>query len=79
MYKILSSEYINKHQYFTARKDSYETAGGKKVDAYYVVELPPSACAMALTENNEVVLVKQFRYPVKDTFLELPGGFIDAG
>ncbi|MCP9753369.1 NUDIX hydrolase [Ferruginibacter sp. HRS2-29] len=78
-FKKLTSRYISNHQYFTAREDSYETAGGKKVDAYFVVELPASACAMAITENNEVVLVNQFRYPVEDNFIELPGGFIDEG
>lgn len=78
-FKTLSSDYINKHQYFTARKDSYETNTGKIVDPYFVVELPTGAGAMALTENNEVILIKQYRYPVNETLLEIPGGFIDAG
>jgi 8-oxo-dGTP pyrophosphatase MutT (NUDIX family) len=78
-FKKLSSKYISDHKYFTAREDSYETSGGKKIDAYFVVELPTSACAMAITENNEVVLVNQFRYPVEQNFIELPGGFIDEG
>jgi ADP-ribose pyrophosphatase len=75
----LSSEYISKHHYFTARRDRYQTPGGKIIDPYFVVELPVSAAAMALTENNEVIMVKQYRHPLKDTLIELPGGFIDAG
>lgn len=78
-FKKLSSEYLDKHHYFTARKDSYETPSGKIVDPYYVVELPTSACAVALTEENEVILIKQYRYPLNETLLEIPGGFIDAG
>ena len=77
--KILSSEYINKHLYFTARKDSYETPSGKIVDPYYVVELPTSVAAMALTENKEVIFAKQYRHPINETLIELPGGFIDPG
>lgn len=76
-WKILSSEYINRHQYFTARKDACSTASGKIVEAYFVVELPAAACAMALTENNEIILIKQYRHPIQQTILELPGGFID--
>ncbi len=78
-FKKLSSEYINRHPYFTARKDSYQTPAGKIVDPYYVVELPTSVAAMAITENNEVIMIRQYRYPVNDVLLELPGGFIDAG
>jgi len=78
-HKILSSEYINKHPYFTARKDAYQTEEGKIVDPYFVVELPTSVAAMAITENNEVVLVKQYRHPLNEMLIELPGGFIDAG
>jgi len=76
--KILSSEYISKHQYFNARRDSYLLPSGKKVDPYFVVEVPTSATAMAITEDNEVILIKQYRHPVGETLLELPGGFIDA-
>jgi 8-oxo-dGTP pyrophosphatase MutT (NUDIX family) len=78
-FKTLSSEYINKHLYFTARKDSYQTPDGKIVDPYFVVELPVSVCAMAVTEDNEVLILKQFRYPVNEMLLEIPGGFVDGG
>ncbi len=75
--KILSSEYISKHQYFNARKDSYTLPSGKTVDPYFVVELPLSAAAMAITEDNKVILVEQYRHPIGEKLLELPGGFID--
>lgn len=78
-WKTLSSKYISRHQYFTARVDQCEMPDGKIVDEYFVVELPESACALALTEDNEAVMVKQYRYPVDDSMLELPGGFIDGG
>lgn len=78
-FKTIYSEYISKHIYFTARKDGYETPDGKIVDPYFVVELPVSVCAMAITENNEVILVEQYRRPVDKKLLELPGGFVDEG
>ncbi len=52
---------------------------GTIIPEYFVVEMPPSACAMAITENNEVVMVKQYRYPIEAVTLEIPGGFIDEG
>ncbi len=77
-FKKLSSEYISRHPYFTARKDAYQTPSSKIVDPYFVVELPASVVAMALTVDNEILMVKQYRYPVNEELLELPGGFIDA-
>ena len=78
-WKILSSEYLSKHQYFTARKDKCETPDGKIIDEYFVVELPTTACAVALTEEGKVLMVKQYRHPVKEPLLEIPGGFVDKG
>jgi 8-oxo-dGTP pyrophosphatase MutT (NUDIX family) len=44
-----------------------------------VVELPNWANAVVVTPNNEIVLVKQYRYPVDTVTLELPGGVINDG
>jgi len=78
-WKKLSSTYLSDHIYFTARIDRCERPDGSIVDPYFVVEMPTTVCAMALTENNEVILVKQYRHPIEETLLELPGGFIDEG
>lgn len=52
---------------------------GTIVDPYFVVELPTSVCALPVTENNEVVLVRQYRHPIGKAILEIPGGFVDEG
>jgi ADP-ribose pyrophosphatase len=76
-WKTLSSAYINKYIYFSARHDVCQRPDGVIVDPYFVVEMPASVCALALTENNDVVLVKQYRHPIEQVTIELPGGFID--
>lgn len=77
-HKTLSTEYISKHRYFTARNDSYQTPAGKIVEPYFVVELPTSVAAMAVSEEGDVILIRQYRYPVNEVLIEIPGGFIDA-
>jgi ADP-ribose pyrophosphatase len=52
---------------------------GKIVDPYFVVELPPSATAMAITTDERVILLEQYRHPVGESLYELPGGFIEPG
>ncbi|GAO44466.1 NUDIX hydrolase [Flavihumibacter petaseus] len=78
-WNVLSTEYISNHQYFTARRDRCQREDGVIVDPYFVVELPTSATALALTEDGKVVMVKQYRHPVAEVMLETPGGFIDPG
>ena len=76
-FTILSKEYISNHQYFTARKDSYKTPTGKIVDPYFVVELPECVLALAITKENEVLLIEQYRHAIQEQSIEFPGGFID--
>lgn len=75
----LSSRYLSDHIYFTAREDRCEQPDGRIVEQYFVVELPPCVCAVAITEDNQVIMVEQYRHPVQEVLLEIPGGFIDAG
>jgi 8-oxo-dGTP pyrophosphatase MutT (NUDIX family) len=78
-WKILSSKYLSEHPYFTARKDKCETADGKIIDPYFVVEMPSSVCAVALTEKGKVLMVRQYRHPIGEAIIEIPGGFVDKG
>lgn len=78
-WKILSSKYISQYRYFTARVDKCEMPDGTIVPEYYVVELPVTVCALAVTEDGDAIMAKQYRHPIKETLLEIPGGFIDAG
>lgn len=76
-WKTLSSEYITRYPYFTARRDKCETPEGKIVEEYYVVELNLTVTALGITEQNEAILIKQYRHPIQETLLEIPGGFAD--
>ncbi len=75
--EIISSSYLSNHKYFKARKDKYKTETGKIIEEYFVVEMPSSACAVAITKDNEIILVKQYRHGIEKDVIELPGGFVD--
>ena len=76
-WKILSSEYLFNDLWFKVRKDICETQQGKIIDPYYVYEFPEWATAFALTEDNKVIMVRQYRHPVGEVIIELPGGCVD--
>ena len=76
-WKILSSEYLFNDLWFKVRKDICETQQGKIIDPYYVYEFPEWATAFALTEDNKVIMVRQYRHSVGEVIVELPGGCVD--
>ena len=77
-WEILSSEYLYRYDWFTARKDRCMTKEGKIIDPYFVLEYPDWVNAMALTEDNKVIIVRQYRHAYGETILEIPGGVLDS-
>lgn len=77
-WKTLSSEYVYKDTWFTARVDRCEKPDGEIVEKYYVLEFPEWATALAITEEGKVLMVKQYRHALGEECIELPGGCIDA-
>ncbi|MBK6647498.1 MAG: NUDIX hydrolase [Anaerolineales bacterium] len=73
-WKILDSHYI--HPRF--RIDKVELVNGKVFEPV-VFEFRSWANIVALTKDNEVVLVRQYRHGVREMLLELPGGVVDEG
>lgn len=77
-WETLSSEYIYKETWFTARKDTCKRQDGKIVNNYYVFEFPEWVTAFALTEEGKIIFTKQYRHALGEVCWELPGGCVDA-
>lgn len=75
--KQLNSEYIYKGRIISLRRDTALLPNGKTADRE-VIEHPGGVCVAALTDKNEVLMVRQFRYPYFETVLEIPAGKRDS-
>lgn len=73
-WKILES----RHPYPKFRMDTCELPSGR-IFKPFVFEFGAWANVLAITKNNEAVLVKQYRHGVREVLLELPGGVVDDG
>ena len=60
------------------RVDKAQLPNGK-IATREVVEHNGGVCIAALTEQQELLFVRQFRYPYQEVVLELPAGKIDKG
>jgi len=76
-WKTLSSEYLFSDLWFKVRKDVCESPSGKIINPFYVYEFPTWVTAVALTEDNKVILERQYRHAAGEVCLELPGGCVD--
>ncbi|MGC9452047.1 MAG: NUDIX hydrolase [Oceanipulchritudo sp.] len=65
VYKILRERWANDHQRMEAE--------------FYVMEVGDWAVSLALTDEQKVVLVRQFRFGTEQFSWELPAGVVDPG
>lgn len=78
-WKLLSSEYLIKDSWATLRADTCQMPNGKIIKPYYVLEYPNWGNVVALTDDNKVILIRQYRHAAGEVILELPGGCIETG
>lgn len=76
--KTLSREYIFKGKIINLRVDQAELPDGS-VAAREVFEHPGGVCIAALTEEDELLFVRQYRYPYEEIIPEIPAGKRDPG
>jgi 8-oxo-dGDP phosphatase len=77
-WQVLASRHVHKDRWISLRADDCVTAEGVEVSPYYVLEYPDVVLVLAITTDDKVVLVKQYRHGLGKITTELPGGIIDA-
>jgi ADP-ribose pyrophosphatase len=71
---IIKEEDISPSPWFPLVKHTVKLANGNILDDYYYSPLGDVAQVLAITNNNEVILVKQYKHALGEILLELPGG-----
>ena len=71
--KPLSSEYPYRGKIVNMRVDQALLPNGRQA-VREVVEHPGGVCVAALTDREELLFIRQFRYPYQEAILELPTG-----
>lgn len=74
----LSSETIYKGALLHVKKDKVRLPDGHVSTREYIVH-PGAVVVLAFLDNGNLLFERQFRYPLRRVFLELPAGKIDEG
>ncbi len=74
----LDSTELLKGHFLHAFRDTVALPDGSAATREYVVH-PGAVMIIPLLDNGEVVLERQYRYPVQQVMIELPAGKLDPG
>jgi 8-oxo-dGDP phosphatase len=70
IWKVLTREYLARKLWYTVRVDRVELPNGTIIPEYWVN-------VVALTDRDEVVLIRQYRHGVEAVHYEIPAGSTD--
>lgn len=76
--KTISSERIFDGKIINLRVDTVELPNGKQ-GKRETVEHPGAVAVIAINDNNEILMVKQFRHAVQEIIWEIPAGKLEKG
>lgn len=72
---FLSEETVFQCPRFSVGYDKVETPDGS-VNNYYWIDRPENAVAVVAIQNDNVIMVEQYRPKLDHTFIECPGGHV---
>jgi 8-oxo-dGTP pyrophosphatase MutT (NUDIX family) len=77
-WKVLSSEYVSRKLWYTVRVDRVELPNGTVIPEYWINEYLPWVNVVAVTMDQQVLLVRQYRHGSGMVHFEIPAGTTDA-
>lgn len=77
--EVVSSEYVFKRPWLTARRDVLRLANGRINPEFYVLEYPTWVNIIAVTDEGRFVMVRQYRHGLGRIGIELCAGCVEEG
>lgn len=79
-WETLASAYVVQDApYLTVRREDVRLPGDRTIDGYWIVEQPAWVNVVAVTGDDRLVLIRQWRHALGREGLEIPGGYKDDG
>ena len=73
-WQIVKSDMVLNHRWCQVRQDVIKLPNGQVIDDFFVIVKPDVALILPITNNQEIVFVRQYRHGVGEILLELPAG-----
>lgn len=76
-WKKISEEQLLKTPWFDISKHTIERPDGSIFNDFYIRQHPPVVVIFGMTKENDVILIKEYKYGADSIVLGLPGGFAE--
>jgi 8-oxo-dGTP pyrophosphatase MutT (NUDIX family) len=76
-WKVLSSEYLSRKFWYTVRLERVELPNGTVIAEYWVSEFLPWVNVVAVTAEQQILLIRQYRHGSGTVHFEIPAGTTD--
>jgi ADP-ribose pyrophosphatase len=76
-WEIVSREVIEDFKIFTIEKKRARSPRTGKISEVQAIQFPDWVLILALTRDEKVLMVRQYRHGIERACLELPGGLVD--
>jgi ADP-ribose pyrophosphatase len=70
---------LHSFRIFSIREDRYRLPRNGREAPFYILESSDWVNVIPLTESEEVILIRQFRFGTESVTLEIPGGIVEPG
>ncbi len=74
---VLAREYVAREPWYTVRVDRVQLPSGTIIPKYWISEYPPWVNVVAVTADDRVVLIRQYRHGSAAVHFEIPAGTTD--
>jgi len=78
-WRVLADDHLQHCRVFDVHCATMESPHTGDSHSFYRIESPAWVNVVALTEREELVMVRQFRQGARTVTLEIPGGLVDPG
>lgn len=77
-FKLVSSEHVLDTEVFEVRRDRAEHPSGAVLDRHVTVN-SPATVILPVSDDGNILLIRQYRLPLRERLWELPAGRCDPG
>lgn len=77
MWKVLNSETLVSNRWLSVHKQKVQLEDGMVMDDFYTVTIPDAAAIVALDQNGNIILKREYKHAAGKELIEIPAGMFE--
>ena len=78
-WKTIKSDKLLDTYWVKVREDKVKLPNGKKIDDFYAITVNDASAIVAIDENQNIILKREYRYCYDKELIEIPAGTFEKG